>query len=84
MAGTLHGDEPRVGDGLRGQLGVALGLVSGALFGAARQATALLPLLGRLEPGRTMGLLETLRPSARRLNAALIVAGGLVLVLVSR
>jgi hypothetical protein len=64
--------------------GVALGLVSGALFGAARQATALLPLLRRLDPGRTMGLLETLRPVARRLNAALIVAGGLVLVFVSR
>jgi hypothetical protein len=31
-----------------------------------------------------MGLLETLRPFARRLNAALIVAGGLVLVLVGR
>ena len=64
--------------------GVALGLISGALFGAARQATALLPLLVRLDPGRTMGLLETLRPVARRLNAALIVAGGLVLVLVGR
>ena len=64
--------------------GVVLGLVSGALFGAARQATALLPLLGRLEPGRTMGLLETLRPAARRLNAALIIAGGLVLVLAGR
>jgi len=64
--------------------GVALGLVSGALFGAARQATALVPLLARLEPGRTMGLLETLRPAARRLNAALIVAGGLVLVLAGR
>jgi hypothetical protein len=64
--------------------GVALGLLSGAVFGATRQATALLPLLGRLEPGRTMGLLETLRPAARRLNAALIVAGGLLLVLVGR
>ena len=64
--------------------GVALGLVSGALFGATRQATALLPLLGRLDPGRTMGLLETLRPVARRLNAALIVAGGFVLVFVGR
>src|SRR5688500_1693337 len=62
--------------------GVALGLVSGAVFGVSRQATALLPLLGRLDPGRTMGLLETLRPGARRLNAALIIAGGLVLVLV--
>jgi hypothetical protein len=64
--------------------GVALGLVSGALFGAARQVTALLPLLRRLDPGQTMGLLETLRPAARRLNAALIVAGGIVLVLAGR
>jgi hypothetical protein len=64
--------------------GIALGLVSGALFGAARQATALLPLLARLDPGRTMALLETLRPVARRLNAALIVAGALVLVLAGR
>jgi hypothetical protein len=64
--------------------GVALGLVSGALFGMARQATALLPLLGRLDPGRTMGLLETLRPAARRLNAALIVAGGIVLIFAGR
>ena len=64
--------------------GVALGLISGALFGAVRQATALLPLLGRLDPRRTMGLLETLRPTARRLNAALIVGGGLLLVLVGR
>jgi hypothetical protein len=64
--------------------GVALGLLSGALFGAARQATALLPLLGHLDPGRTMGLLETFRPAARRLNAALIVAGGLILVLAGR
>jgi hypothetical protein len=64
--------------------GVVLGLVSGALFGVARQATALLPLLARFEPGRTMGLLETLRPGARRLNAAVIIGGGLVLVLVGR
>ena len=64
--------------------GVALGLISGAMFGAARQATALLPLLGRLDPGRTMGLLETLRPLARGLNAALIVAGGFILVLIGR
>jgi hypothetical protein len=64
--------------------GVALGIVSGALFGVARQATALLPLLGELDPGRTMGLLETLRPAARRLNAALIVVGGLVLLMAVR
>jgi hypothetical protein len=64
--------------------GVALGLVSGALVGSARQATALLPLLARLDPGRTMGLLETLRPASRRLNAVLVVAGGFVLVLTGR
>ena len=64
--------------------GVALGLVSGALFGAARQATALLPLLSRLDPGQTMGLLETLRPFAHCLNVALIIAGGIVLVLAGR
>jgi hypothetical protein len=64
--------------------GVALGLLSGALFGAARQSTALMPLLARLPPGQTMNLLETLRPAARRLNAALILAGGLLLVLVDR
>jgi hypothetical protein len=64
--------------------GLALGLLSGALFGAARQVTALIPLLGRLDPGRTMGLLETHRSDARRLNAVLIVAGGLVLILVGR
>jgi hypothetical protein len=64
--------------------GVALGLVSGTLFGAVRQATALLPLLGELDPGRTMRLLESLRPAARRLNAAIIVAGGFLLVLAGR
>jgi hypothetical protein len=64
--------------------GLALGLASGAIYGATRQATALLPLLTRLDPGRTMSLLETLRPAARRLNAALIIAGALVLVLASR
>ena len=64
--------------------GLALGLVAGALFGAARQATALLPLLGQLDSGRTMDLLETLRPVARRFNAALIVAGGFILVLLGR
>jgi hypothetical protein len=64
--------------------GLALGLLSGALFGAARQVTALVPLLRRLDPGQTMDLLETHRSDARRLNAALIVAGGLVLILVGR
>ena len=35
--------------------GVALGLISGALFGAARQATALLPLLSLARPGADDG-----------------------------
>ena len=64
--------------------GLALGLASGAVFGAARQAMALVPVLGRFAPDRTMGLMETLRPLARRANAMLIVGGGLLLVLASR
>jgi len=60
-----------------------LGLLSGALFGLARQAMALYPVLARYEPDRTMWLLERLRPLARRLNVALVVAGGVVLVLAS-
>ncbi len=63
--------------------GATLGAAAGALFGAARQATALLPVLGRAGPERTMDLLEVLRPLAGRLNAALVVAGGLILVLTS-
>lgn len=63
--------------------GWQLGLLSGALFGAFRQMTALGPVLRRLDPGRTMWLLEVLRPYARRGNIGLIVAAGVVLVLVS-
>ena len=63
--------------------GPLLGLASGALFGATREATALLPVARRLGIEGTMDLLETLRPHARRLNAALVVGGGLVLVLAS-
>jgi len=64
--------------------GVALGAVSGALFGLARQGVALVPVLRRFAPERTMGLMETLRPTARWANAALVAAGGLLLVLASR
>ncbi len=63
--------------------GWQLGLLSGAIFGAFRQMTALGPVLRRLDPGRTMRLLEVLRPYARRGNLGLIVIGGVVLVLVS-
>ena len=63
--------------------GVALGAAAGALFGAARQTMDLLPTLHHLGPERTMLLLETLRPLARRANAALVVAAGLALLLAS-
>lgn len=63
--------------------GVWLGLVSGALFGLARQAVALVPVLARYEPDRTMWLLEAFRPLARRANLVLVVAGGLLLVAAS-
>lgn len=63
--------------------GWQLGLLSGALFGAFRQMTALGPVLRQLDPGRTMRLLEVLRPYARRGNLGLIVVGGLVLAVVS-
>jgi hypothetical protein len=63
--------------------GWQLGLVSGAVFGAFRQMTALGPVLRQLDPGRTMRLLEVLRPYAWRGNIGLIVVGGITLVLVS-
>lgn len=63
--------------------GVALGIASGAVFGAVRQTTALVPVFRQFDPARTMGLLETLRPTARRLNLGLIVVGGALLVLTS-
>lgn len=64
--------------------GVVLGAASGAIFGLARQGVALVPVLRRFAPERTMGLMETLRPTARRTNAALVAVGGLLLVLASR
>lgn len=63
--------------------GWQLGLLSGAVFGAVRQMTALGPVLGRLDPARTMRLLEVLRPAARLGNIGLIVAAGAGLVLIS-
>jgi hypothetical protein len=42
------------------------------------------PALGRFGPERTMGPLAELRPMARRVNAALAVGGGVILVLASR
>jgi hypothetical protein len=64
--------------------GVALGAVSGAIFGGVREMTALVPVLRRFDLDHTMNLLETMRPLARRLNIAFVVLGGIVLVWVSR
>jgi hypothetical protein len=46
--------------------------------GEVRQEPLLRQLLAHLAPNGTMGYLEALRPGTRRLNAALIVAGGRV------
>jgi hypothetical protein len=64
--------------------GPGWGLLTGALFGLARQATALWPVARKLGPEATMGLLETLRPTARGLNIALVVAALLLAVALSR
>lgn len=61
--------------------GIWLAALSGALFGGVRQATALYPVLRGYDAGRTMELLEGLRPLAWRFNIVLIVAGGLLLAL---
>lgn len=61
-----------------------LGLVSGGIFGAVRQSSALVPMLRCFDSERTMSLLETLRPLARRLNVAVVIGAGLVLLLVGR
>lgn len=64
--------------------GPLLGFAAGAVFGAARQTMAMFPVLRRLGPEQTMDLLATLRPGVRRLNAVVVLAGGLLLVLASR
>ena len=69
--------------GAQATAGVWLGLASGALFGATRQAMAMIPALGRFGPERTMGLLSELRPLARRVNTGLAIGGGLLLVAAS-
>ncbi len=52
--------------------GFWLGLATGFAFGIVRQATSLWPVARRYDPGRTMGLLESLRPGARAFNIALV------------
>jgi hypothetical protein len=64
--------------------GIALAALAGAIFGGVREATAIVPVVRGFSLDRTMHLLETLRPLARRLNIALVVVGGVVLVLISR
>ena len=64
--------------------GPVWGVVTGALFGLARQIAALWPVARRLEPEATMRLLETLRPTARALNIALVVAALLLAVALGR
>jgi len=64
--------------------GPGWGLATGALFGLARQTASLWPVARRLEPEATMRLLETLRPTARALNIALVVAALLLAVALGR
>jgi hypothetical protein len=62
--------------------GVALGCLSGLLFGATRGLVALLPLLskqGRLHPEKLPTLLPALRLKVEWLNRCWILGGGLLL-----
>lgn len=66
--------------------GGALGCVSGALFGLAREAMPAVVVLWRwkndqADPGGIMRLLPTLATTARRLNRAWVLVGGVALVL---
>lgn len=63
--------------------GLALGALSGAVFGGTREGMALLPSLCRLDSSATMALLTTFRSTVRRLNAVVALAAGLVLVLLA-
>lgn len=63
--------------------GPVVGAASGAVFGAARQSVAVVPGLVDLDPGATMALLQRYRSATRRLNAAVALAGGFVLVMLA-
>jgi len=54
--------------------GIGFGLASGFVFGVVRQATALWPVARHYGPDETMSLLERLRPTAKAMNIALILA----------
>jgi hypothetical protein len=62
---------------LAGQLtaGPILGALSGAAFGATREAMAVLAVARARSPERIMGLLPRHRGAARALNRALLAAG---------
>lgn len=64
--------------------GVLLGGLSGAVFGGTRQLLALAPGLGRCTLAETTALLPRLRDPFRRLNLAVVVIGGFMLILVAR
>jgi hypothetical protein len=63
--------------------GLAVGALSGAVFGATRQGIALLPAVRRLDLGETMALLPRFRSTVRRLNAVVALGAGLILVLLA-
>lgn len=60
--------------------GLAIGALSGAVFGGTRQAMALLPGLWRLDPSDTLALLARFRSLVRSLNAVVTLGAGLMLV----
>lgn len=61
--------------------GILLGSLAGALFGGTRQGLVLVPLLRRCTLAETAALLPRLREPFRRLNAIVVAAGGLLLIL---
>lgn len=61
--------------------GIPLGALAGVIFGGTRQALALAPGLRRCTLAETAALLPQLRGPFRRLNAAVVVIGGFLLVL---
>jgi hypothetical protein len=68
---------------LAAQLGAGVGLAAaaGAVFGATREALAMVPPLRGFDVYQTTELLPRLAPVVRCLNALAVVVGGLLLVL---
>ena len=61
--------------------GILLGALAGFVFGATREAMALLPGLRGYDHQATMALIPNLRPMVRRLNALVALGAGVALVL---